>query len=98
MKYKNMPIYECTNFKNRLLGLMFKKNIDYALRFPKCNSIHTFFMKEAIDVVMTDIDNNILYVFYNLKPWRIITPKKDVYYIYEFPSNKFKFHKNSKLF
>ncbi len=97
MQYQNMPIYECISYKNRLLGLMFKKNINYGLRFPHCNSIHTFFMRESIDVVMTDMDNNILYVYYNLKPWRIISPKSGVYYTYEFPANKFKFNKNDKI-
>ena len=50
-------IIEAKTFKQRLLGLMFKKNIDYALLFKRCNSIHTFFMKEKIDVVMTDKNN-----------------------------------------
>ncbi len=78
----------CKNFKNRLLGLMFKKEkINYALCFPKCNSIHTFFMKQNIDIVMTDINNTVIYVVKGLKPWRIILPKKNVYYTYEFSEN-----------
>jgi uncharacterized membrane protein (UPF0127 family) len=97
MKYQNINVKECKFFKDRLMGLMFKKNINYGLRFPHCNSIHTFFMKEAIDVVMTDKNNNILYVYYNFKPWHIITPKKNVYYTYEFPINNFKFNIGDKL-
>ena len=58
-----LKIKVCNNIFNRFLGLMFKKNIDYGLCFPKCNSIHTFFMKESIDVIMTDKDYNILYIF-----------------------------------
>lgn len=78
----------CRSFKNRLLGLMLKKEkIDYALCFPKCNSIHTFFMKQNIDVVMTDINNTVIYVIKKLKPWKIILPKKSVYYTYEFSEN-----------
>ncbi len=78
----------CKNFKNRLLGLMFKKEkINYALCFPKCNSIHTFFMKQNIDIVMTDINNTVIYIVKGLKPWRIILPKKNVYYTYEFSEN-----------
>lgn len=78
-----------TSFKDRLLGFMFKKNINYCLCFPKCNSIHTFFMLSKIDVVMTDKDNNILYTFYGLKPWKVILPKRGVYYTYEFPNGYF---------
>ena len=56
-------IKKCTNFIDRLMGLMFKKNFDEIYLFPKCNSIHTFFMKENIDVIMCDKDNTILYIF-----------------------------------
>lgn len=75
------------SFIKRLKGFMFKKNINCCLCFPKCNSIHTFFMFEAIDVIMTDKNNNVLYVFKNLKPWKMILPKPNVYYVYEFPHN-----------
>lgn len=82
-----ISIYEAKTFKQRLLGLMFKKNIDYGLLFRNCNSIHTFFMKENIDVVMTDKNNKVLFIKKNMKKNRIILPKKDVYNTYEFPSN-----------
>lgn len=84
---KKIKVYKITSFKNRLCGFMFKKNIDCCYCFPKCNSIHTFFMLKCIDVVMTDKNNNILYSYQNLKPWRVIFPKKGVYYVYEFPNN-----------
>ena len=86
--FQNMEVFECTNFYSRLTGLMFKKKINYGLLFRNCNSIHTFFMKENIDVVMTDKNDKILYYYKNLKPNKIILPKKDVYSTYEFPINK----------
>lgn len=92
-----LKIKMCNNIFNRFLGLMFKKNINYGLCFPKCNSIHTFFMKESIDVIMTDKDYNILYIFNNLKPNKIILPKKNVYYTFELPINKFDLNINEKL-
>ena len=92
---KKIKIKECKNIFNRFLGLMFKKNINYGLCFPKCSSIHTFFMFNKIDVIMTDENYNILYIFSNLKPNKIILPKKGVYYTFEIPINKFKF-KNFK--
>lgn len=73
------------NFK----GLMFKKNFDYGIRL-RCNGIHTFFMFENIDVVLTDKDCKIIKVYYNLKPNRIILPKRNVYYTYELPSGYIK--------
>lgn len=95
--YTNLKIIVCTSFWKRFKGLMFKKNINYILCFPKCNSIHTFFMLEPIDVIMTDKDNHILYIFYNLKPNHIVFPKKKVYYTYETPINTFKVNVGDKL-
>ena len=85
------------NILNRFMGFMFKKNITFGLCFPKCNSIHTFFMLRAIDVIMTDKDYNILYIFNNIKPNRIILPKKNVYYTFELPIDMFEFNIKEKL-
>ena len=65
---------------------MFQKDFDYILKF-KANGIHTFFMKKNIDVIFTDKNNKILYIYKNLKPNRIIMPKKGVTYTYETPVN-----------
>ena len=86
----NIKVKECKTFKERLIGLMFKKNINYGLLFKKCNSIHTFFMLEPIDIIMTDKHDNIIYTYSNLKPWKIILPKKGVINTYEFPKNTIK--------
>lgn len=80
-----MKIKECNSFFDKFIGLMFKKNFDYGLKL-RCNGIHTFFMFRPIDVVLTDKNGYILYIYYNLKPNHIILPKKNVYYTYEFPS------------
>ena len=76
---------------------MFKKQINTILCFPKCNSIHTFFMFKSIDVVMTDKDYNILYIYKNFRPFKIIWPKRNVYYTFEFPINKFEFKIGEKI-
>ena len=47
-------------FKDKLLGLMFQKNINYGLYFPNVNKIHTFFMKEPIDII--GLDKNMIVV------------------------------------
>lgn len=93
----SVEIKYCNSFKSRLMGFMFKKNFDYALCFPKCNSIHTFFMREKIDVYMTDKDYNILYIKKNMKPWKVILPKKGVYYTFEFPINKVDYKEKVKV-
>ena len=78
----------CTSFKDRLIGMMFKKNTNNTIYcFPNCKSIHTFFMFKHIDIIICDKDNNILKIITNLKPYRIIKPLKKAYYIYEFDHN-----------
>ena len=76
---------------------MFSKEIKYALLFNKCNSIHTFFMKCNIDVIMCDKDNNIIYYFNNLGKNKVILPKKGVYKTIELPVGYFNVKINEKI-
>lgn len=85
LKNNKIELKYCDKFKDKLLGFMFKKNIKHALRF-KCKAIHTFFMKENIDIIITDKDNKILYIYKNFKKNRILIKLKS-YYIYELPNN-----------
>ncbi|MBR2708026.1 MAG: DUF192 domain-containing protein [Bacilli bacterium] len=84
-----MIVKEANTFYKKLKGLMFIKNFNYILKF-KTNGIHTFFMKTNIDVVLTDKKNKILYIYKNLKPNKIILPKRKVKYTYEMPVNYLK--------
>ena len=68
---------------------MFKKNINCSLLFDRCNSIHTFFMKENIDVIMCDSDNKVLYYYHDLKKNKVILPKHGVRRVFETPSGYF---------
>ncbi len=81
-----MQIKEANTFFQKLKGLMFQTKFDYILKF-KANGIHTFFMKTNIDVVLTDKNDNILFIYRNLKPNKIILPKRKVKYTYEMPIN-----------
>lgn len=91
LKYKNKEItlIECKSFYSRFMGFMLKKNIDKALLFKKCNSIHTCFMRDNIDVIMCDKDNKILYYYNDLGKNKIILPKKGVYKTIELPVSYF---------
>ena len=84
-----MKIREANTFIKKLKGLMFIKKFDYILKF-KTNGIHTFFMKTNIDVILTDKKGKILYIYKNLKPNKIILPKRKVKYTYEMPVNYIK--------
>ena len=94
---KDIELINCKSFVSRLKGFMFKKNINNALLFDKCNSIHTFFMKENIDVILCDKDNTILYFYKNLGKNKIIWPKKNITKVYETPSNYFDIEIGKKM-
>ena len=90
LEFKDLNIKEAKSFRDRLLGLMFKKNINYGLLFNNCRSIHTFFMKEEIDIVATDKDDNIIKEYKNVKPWKILIAPKGTKKIYELPKKTLK--------
>lgn len=84
-------IKQANTFFSRLKGLMFKrKKIDYGLLLENTNGVHTCFMFQSIDIFLLDKDFNVLYRFENVKPWRIIWPKKGVRHILELPINSAK--------
>lgn len=83
-----MKIKIADTFKDKLLGLMNKKNIDYGLLIKNCKSIHTYFMKEPIDVLLLDNENRILFINRNVEKNKVLiyhTKKKSN--ILELPSN-----------
>lgn len=84
-KIKSVKIKSATSFHERLIGLMFKKNITYGLYFENCRAIHTFFMLDKIDVVATDKNDNIIKTYKEVKPFRIIIAPKGTKNIYELP-------------
>ena len=94
---KEIKLVECKSFYSRFKGFMFEKNIDRALLFNKCNSVHTFFMKNNIDIIMCDKDNIILYIYNNVNKNKIIWPKKKVSKVYELPVNYFKYKLNTRF-
>lgn len=73
-------------FFKKFLGLMGKKNIKRGIIFPHVSSIHTFFMKEAIDILMLDKNFKLVYWKKNVVKNTIIIKKK-AYYTIELPKN-----------
>lgn len=77
---------------------MFERNINKALLFNNCNSIHTFNMRSNIDVIMCDKDNNILYYYNNLSKNKIILPKRNITKTIELPVNYYNIKINTKVY
>lgn len=60
-------------FIDRLMGLMFQRGwseFDALWIFP-CNSIHTFFMLENIDVIFINKEMKIVKIIRHMGPWRM---------------------------
>lgn len=72
MQQIKIPIKNAVSFAGRLKGLMGKTNISYGMYFKNCNSIHTYFMKEAIDVIGLNCQNEIIFLEQNVRPNKII--------------------------
>lgn len=60
----------------RLQGLLGRSSLEAeaALWIHPCNSIHTFFMKFAIDVIFVDGDLVVRKVVRHIPPWRLVLP------------------------
>jgi uncharacterized protein len=78
-------VYVASGFFTRFLGLMGRKEIppDEAVLFPKCNSIHTFFMRFAIDVVLVGSDGHVTEVREAMMPWQMMLPRREAKHIIE---------------
>lgn len=65
------------SFFARFMGLMGRKSMaqDEGLLFPKCNSIHTFFMRFPIDVVFLDGQGRVVSIAEAVRPWRMLLPR-----------------------
>lgn len=66
-------VFVADSLLTRLKGLLGRKEFKKgeAIVLKPCNSIHTFFMRFAIDVLFLDNDNKIIKVIPCLKPFRI---------------------------
>ncbi len=83
---KKFNLDVANSFTKRLFGLMGKKEITKGIFFPKTKSIHTFFMRDNIDIIMINKDNIVVYFKKNLKKNKIII-KKEAYHTIELPKD-----------
>lgn len=76
------------NFFSRTVGLIPKKtfNKGEGLIIKPCSSIHTFFMKFAIDVLFVNKKNEVVALYENVKPWKILPIHFNSYYVIELDS------------
>src|SRR5688500_9528942 len=65
-------VREARTFADRFVGLMGRQDLPIGdgLHIVPCNSIHTFFMKIAIDVAFLDAGGRIVKLIPAMPPWR----------------------------
>ena len=99
VKRKKIKLIELTGFWYRFKGLKFVlEPIDHGIKFPKKKFVTTNFLCQKIDIVLTDKEDNILYMYENMKTEKYIFPKKKVYNVYFLPLNTVKdLEPNTKL-
>lgn len=88
VKNKKIKLIEQVGFWNRFKGLKFVlEPINYGLRFSKKKFVTTNFLCQRIDIVLTDKEDNILYIYEKMKTEKYILPRRKVYHVYFLPLN-----------
>ena len=86
------------DYFKRLIGLMFKRDIDYGLLivFKYGSAIHTCFMFFTIDAYFLD-ENRIVIEKVTLKPWKFYRPSKKAKYVLEVKEKSLDLNINEKF-
>lgn len=83
---KRVEIRELVGFWNRFKGLKFiLEPIDYGIKFSHKKFVTTNFLCQRIDIVLTDKEDKILYIYEDFKTEGYILPKRKVYNVYFLP-------------
>lgn len=82
---KKIEVIELTKFWERVKGLKFYlEKLDYGIKFPKKKLVSTIFLCQRIDIIMTGVNDKVLYLYSNVKPEKYFLPKfkvKDTYFL-----------------
>ncbi len=75
-------------FWSRLVGLQFRRRLPHGrgLLIVPCRSIHTCFVRFALDVVFMDRQGVVLEVCRDVRPWRIVAGHRQAHAVLELPS------------
>lgn len=83
---KRITIVEKIGFWERFVGLKFVlEPIDYGMKYSKRNWFNTNFLCQRVDIVLTDKDEHICYMYENFGTEKTIFPKRKVYNVYLLP-------------
>ena len=72
---KNIKITVLNNFYKRIKALL-KNKINYGKLIPECTKIHTYFIKDNIDILILNNKNAVIYKYQNFPKNKIICVKE----------------------
>ena len=93
---QTIPIKIAKNYLAKIKGLMFKRKINYGLIIPNCIGVHTYFMKDNIDIIFFNDKNAVLYIFQNMGKNKIISVNEDIKNENMSPKRTFKVYEDIK--
>lgn len=78
------------NFFSRSVGLLSKKSLNKGegLIIKPCCSVHTFFMRFNIDVLFINKKNEVIALYENVAPWRVLPIHPTSHYVIELKANE----------
>lgn len=89
-KSKSLPVasevVEANTFSTRLFGLMGKSHwpAEKTMWFPKCQWIHTSFMRFPMDAIFVDRQMKVISIRRMISPWKFLLPVFNSYGVFEF--------------
>lgn len=88
---KKLEVIELISFWERFKELKFDlKKLDYVAKFPNRKIVTTVFLCQRVDIIMTNKDDVILYLYTNVKSEKYFLPKFNVRDVYFLPANSTK--------
>jgi uncharacterized membrane protein (UPF0127 family) len=68
------PVVEARKPWTRFVGLMGRRDVaDVRMWFPRCNAVHTCFMRVPIDVIFLDGNASVVEIAPAVRPWRFVS-------------------------
>lgn len=79
------PVTVARTLPARTIGLIGRTRAAPML-FPKCHSIHTFFMRFPVDILCLDRNDRIIKSMPGVKPWRVVSGGRRAASVLELPA------------
>ncbi len=75
-------------FMSRGVGLLNRKSLEVGegLIIIPNNSVHCFFMRFTIDVIFVSKEQKIIFLYPEMKPWRVSRIVRKAHYVIELPA------------